>query len=294
MIRFAAFTDLHYDHIHDGDRRVQAFLSRVKKEKLDFIISLGDLCYPIGENKKVLNWLSDANVPVYYAIGNHDSDCYRQEEVQTFLGLESLQYSFVIGQTKFIVLNSCYMKHGDTYEPYFKKNYEKQSDIYPVVPDFEVEWLKEEMADETLSYVIFSHHSLANDFGKRGIANREEIREILSDRKTLLCLNGHDHGDACVEINDIPYVTLNSMSYIWHGMKEMFVYGNDVHEKYPELKDIILYKDALHCIVEIDGEEIRIQGMESEYQYVCPEDVGIEDRRWNGVSIEPKVSGKDK
>ena len=29
-IKFAVFTDLHYDHIHDGDRRIQSFIDSVK------------------------------------------------------------------------------------------------------------------------------------------------------------------------------------------------------------------------------------------------------------------------
>lgn len=290
MIRFAAFTDLHYDHVFDGDRRIEEFLSAVENEKLDFIISLGDLCYPSEQNKQIITKLDSANVPVYYVVGNHDSDYCSQEIIKDFLELDSLHYSFVVENTKFIVMNSCFMKRDDTYYPYLKKNYDKQSDLYPVIPVDEIEWLKKEMANENLYYVICSHHSLANNHAKRGIANREEIREILSSRKTLLCLNGHDHGDACERINNIPYFTLNSMTYIWHGLKEMFVYDKDVHARYPYMKDMILYKNALHCIVEIDGDRVAIKGMESDYLHIIPEDVGILDRRWNGVSIQPKIS----
>ena len=45
MIRFAVFTDLHYDHIPDGDRRIKEFLETVRLKNPDFILSLGDLCY---------------------------------------------------------------------------------------------------------------------------------------------------------------------------------------------------------------------------------------------------------
>ena len=44
MIRFAVFTDLHYDHIPDGDRRIKEFLETVRLNNPDFIMSLGDLC----------------------------------------------------------------------------------------------------------------------------------------------------------------------------------------------------------------------------------------------------------
>ena len=47
-------------------------------------------------------------------------------------------------------------------------------------------------------------------------SNREAVRALLEKRKVLFCMNGHDHGDGCTIINGIPYITLNSMSYIWH------------------------------------------------------------------------------
>lgn len=40
-MNFAVFTDLHYDVIHDGDRRLNEFINSVKEESVDFIIELG-------------------------------------------------------------------------------------------------------------------------------------------------------------------------------------------------------------------------------------------------------------
>ncbi|MFA9375990.1 MAG: metallophosphoesterase [Lachnotalea sp.] len=289
MIRFAAFTDVHFDHVFDGDSRIDEFVKRISNEPLDFIISLGDLCYPIEENKKIITKLNRINIPIYYVIGNHDSDCYSQETVMDFLNLNTLNYSFIIENTKFIVLNSCYMKQNDIDYPYYKKNFEKESDVYPVVSKVQIKWLQREMNDENLNYVIFSHHSLANDFNKRGVANRQVIQNIISSKKTIMSINGHDHGTDCKVISGVPYYTLNSMSYIWHGLREVYPYSNLIHKEYPYLKDMILYKEALYCIVEINDDKVKIKGMKSEYQCTTPEDVGICDRKWNGVSIEAKV-----
>ena len=126
-----------------------------------------------------------------------------------------------------------------------------------------------------------------NDFAQRGIINRQEIQDILSTRKTIMCMNGHDHGQECKIIQNIPYYTLNSMSYIWHGLKKyihtikIFIYSILF------LKDIILYKNALHSIIEISDCKVNICGMKSNYQCTTPEDVGILNRMWNGVSIQP-------
>lgn len=289
MIRFVAFTDLHYDHIPDGDRRLEELISNIEEEKIDFIISLGDLCYPSKENRKVIQKLNNSGVPVYYAIGNHDSDIFLQDEVMKFYNIREGYYSFVIKETKFIVLNSCYIKDKDCSYPYYKRNYDKSKDVYPFIPEVEQEWLIKEMQNQDLNYVIFSHHSLANDFMKRGIANRNKIREMLGKRKVLICMNGHDHGDDCRVIEGIPYYTLNSMSYIWHGTKEIFSYSEEIHKSYPFLKDLILYEEPLYAIVEINNENINVKGMNGHYQTITPQDVGI-GTLWNGVSIEPKVS----
>ena len=153
----------------------------------------------------------------------------------------------------------------------------------------EADWLLQELESEDFFYVVFSHHSLANDFRNRGIVNREVVRALLEKRRVLFCMNGHDHGEGCTIINGIPYITLNSMSYIWHGTKKLYSYDAKIHEKYPSLKDMILYQEPLHAFVEIGEDEVRITGMNGHYQTVTPEDAEI-GRMWNGVSIEPKVS----
>ena len=289
MIRFVVITDLHYDYIHDGDRRINELISKIKSEHIDFVISLGDLCHPIEENKKIIDKLNSVGVPVYHTMGNHDSDEYLQETVLKFTGMKNGYYSFIIGHTKFIVLNTCYIKNGDGCLPYYKRNYNKKQDIYPFVPEIEREWLLQEIQNEELNYVVFSHHSLSNNFQQRGVANRNEIRNILEHRKVILCMNGHDHGDDCSVINGIPYYTVNSMSYIWHGTKSIFSYSDEIHKRYPFLKDMILYEEPLHAIVEIDNNHVRVIGMEGHYQTISPEDIGI-GITWNGVSIAPKIS----
>lgn len=52
MIKFAVFTNLHYDNIPDGEQRINGLIHSIRKENLDFIMSLGDL-FPIDENKLI-------------------------------------------------------------------------------------------------------------------------------------------------------------------------------------------------------------------------------------------------
>ena len=283
VIRFLVFTDLHYDHVFDAEERLDSLIDRINDLSLDFVVSLGDLCYPVGDNRPVIRKLHSLGIPFYYCVGNHDCENSSPQAIEEFTGLSKLFYSFSVRDIRFIILNTCFMEH-DQKEMLFQKGQ------YPIIPRYEADWLNEEMADTSMKYVIFSHHSLANDFGSRGVVNREAIRTLLEKRRTVLVMNGHDHGDDLKIINGIPYFTVNSASYIWHD-REKFAYSKNIHKEYPFMKNMILYKSPLYCVVEMEDGNVKIYGTESDYQTVTPEDAGIAGRRWNGVSIEPEISG---
>lgn len=120
------------------------------------------------------------------------------------------------------MINANYIKTPNGSEPYYRRNYDKTTYTYPYVPKEEIEWLKNEIKDDQFYYVIFSHQSLSNDFMKRGISNREEIRAILEKRnsngkKVLLCMNGHDHGDNVKVINGILlYIKFYVLYLAWN------------------------------------------------------------------------------
>lgn len=293
-MKFAMFSDLHYDAIPDGDARIEEIITYAKKAKVDFIIDIGDLCYPLNENKMILDKFKNSELPCYFTIGNHNTDSFTVDEVIDFFNLERSYYSFIKENIKFIILDANFINKKTKVIPYCKRNYNKSNDEYPYIPNAEIEWLKKELADNDKYYVIISHQSLSNDFQKRGVSNRKEIRAILEERnlngrKILFCVNGHDHGGDFKVINNISYYTLNSSSYIWHGTKEIFNYSNEIHKKYPYLKDLILYKEALHVIVNIDNEmNVSIEGINGNYQKHSPNDIGLTNT-WNGVSIEAKT-----
>lgn len=83
-MKFAMFSDLHYDAIPDGNRRIEDFLDFVKKAEAEFIIDLGDLCYPSNENNQILDKLKSSELPCYFTIGNHNTDKLTIDEVIKF------------------------------------------------------------------------------------------------------------------------------------------------------------------------------------------------------------------
>ncbi|MBI9012133.1 MAG: metallophosphoesterase [Clostridiales bacterium] len=295
MIKFAVFTDLHYDFIPDGQERLNTFLYEIKDKNLDFIMNLGDFCLPIPENKHVLNHLESLRVPCYHALGNHDSDTFEKSQVFDFLNLNNSYYTFTYSNTKFIVLDACFTEVNGVYTAYNRKNFKSSNGKYPIIPPEQLEWLKHELNDTYSHYVLFSHHSLENDFANRGIHNRLEVQEILSEvteqGKRITCFNGHDHADSNVKIDDTHYIGINGMSYIWFGdFCTLRPYSLDMYKMYPLLKDIVLYDKGLYAVVTIDNNEgLVIDGMTSGYRNISPDDLGLNDS-WNGRKLSSVIS----
>lgn len=295
-IKFAVFTDLHHDNIPDGEERIDELVQKLKHENLDFLIQLGDFAHPLSKNRVLIDKINELEIPFHSVIGNHDTDISSRMEVMKFLNLDKSYYSFKYGNTKFIVLDSCYVKSNEVEIEYYKKDYNKINDTYPIIPKHMIEWLRVELNDDIENICLFSHHSLINEFPSRGIFNRKEIMALISNaklngKKILFYMNGHDHGEDIEKINDTYYFGLNSISNIWIGPQyEAFLYGEDIHAKYPMLKDLILYEDPLHAVITISSNgAFQVQGMKSNYQLRNPQDLKIGDE-WNGRSILPKVS----
>lgn len=287
MIKFLVFSDLHYDEVADGDKRIEDILSKARKKELDFIVSLGDLCNPVNENQKVLEKFHSLGIPFYSVIGNHETDDCKLSEIVDFFSMSKPYYSVVCNGYKLIFLNTCYMRNDEQEEVYYKNNYKKSSSVYPIVPAEEIRWLQDELRDGMKS-VIFSHHSLVNDFAKRGVNNREDIRKLFAENQVLLCLNGHDHGDHYSLVDGISYLTVNSANYAWCGSQ--IARSKVLQEKYSYLRGMLQYKQAMSAYIEIDDSEIKICGMEGEYLSVTPDDIELYDYKWNGVSIKPQIS----
>lgn len=287
MIRFLVFSDLHYDDTSDGDRRIETILERTRKRAPDLIVSLGDLCHPTYANQKILKRFASLGVPFYPIIGNHETDDCTLSEIMNFFSINSPYYRVICKTYKLLFLNTCYFRHDGYEEAYYNRNYQNRTAIYPVVPAEELRWLKEELSDG-MKCIIFSHHSLINDFAQRGVHNRADIRKLLAEKTVLLCMNGHDHGDHYAHVDGIPYMTVNSANYVWLGSH--IASSKTMQEKFAHLHGMLQYKQAMSAYIEIDDHQIRICGMEGEYLSMTPDDLGLHDDQWNGVSIKPRIA----
>ena len=197
MIRFLVFSDLHYDDSTDGDKRVEEILTYAKSKQLDFIVSLGDICNPILKNRQVLEKFNSLGIPFYNVIGNHETDEWSLDEIAAFLSMPAPYYSAICKDYKMIFLNTNYLEDEEGEKAFYRKNFQVGSSKQPFLPKDEMEWLQKELSDG-MKYLIFSHHSLTNEFPNRGVANREKVFEMFHGKDVLLCMNGHDHGDSYV------------------------------------------------------------------------------------------------
>ena len=324
-VKFGIFADLHVDIMHDGEERLRVFLNAARREQVDFVIQLGDFCYP-DENRRndcppeyrpvnvknallfktysdkdeIRRMYRDFEKPSYHVIGNHDCDMCSKEQLLTYHSMKKAYYSFDVGEYHFIVLDTNYFMENGEYHSYEYGNYFDESGdkvrTLPYLPPFEIEWLKKDLDSTEKPSVIFSHQSLRKG-AMRSILNSDAFKEAISNRrsKVVLCFNGHTHLDGVALEDGIYYMHLNSMSNHWMGEEFSCFgrYGRDIDEKYPNIKYVAPYSDPLFAIVELDGGGAKITGKRANIVGKTPDELDYY-KSGRGLTLintgEPRVS----
>lgn len=272
-IRFGVITDLHHDIMHDGADRLSAFIDAMNTEAPDFIIQLGDFCFPKKENLPLMNIWDKFKGPKYHVIGNHDTDGgYTREQVVAFWKAKAKYYSFDTNGFHFVVLDGNEHNAGESRPPGYARY------ISPV----QLEWLKGDLDGTELPAIVMCHQGLDNDAG--GLENGTLIRYALEQanekagrQKVILVLSGHHHQDYYNHINDIHYVQINSASYQWLGDKyKVMRYTEDVDRSHPSIKYTVPYKDPIWAMIEIEQKgRINIKGRKTVFVGPSPEELGV-------------------
>jgi len=309
-VKFGIFADLHVDIMHDTKERLEKFLNHCRREDVDFIIHLGDFCYP-DDNKKVvckpehtpvnianaliaekreekpeiMRMFNEFEKPSYHVLGNHECDLCTKQELLEFIGAENgAYYSFDHGGFHFVVLDGNYYKDAEgnfiPYENgnYFECGFDDRLSLPWMSPE-QIVWLEEDLAQTDKPAVLFSHQSFSGEMGKREFHNNDEIRAVIrkAPHGVLACFNGHHHVDVVTREEGAWYVQVNSMSTCWLG--EEFVsenrYGKEIDEKFPDIRYTAPYKDPVYAIVEMDEKGMTIQGVESEFVGATPDELEV-------------------
>jgi predicted phosphodiesterase len=231
MVRFAAISDIHHfpharlppaiafwklsEHALSS---VREFKSSLAHGGFKFGINLGDSVEDDsgvdsasidGQNiSEVVNALEN-DLPIYYAIGNHDTVNNSPDTLSRITGCKPY-YSFNEGAFHFIVLHSV----ADASNP---EN--------TLIPETQLNWLKSDLQENrSRPTVVFLHHALS----ERSVAgnhwfepnpkqafvkNRAEVRDIFKESGNVcLVMNGHLHDNNVWqdEADQTLYITLQS------------------------------------------------------------------------------------
>lgn len=278
-VKFLLFADLHYDIMPDADERLSAILKQAKRQKVDFILELGDFMPAIPQNRSWKDRLDACDIPIYHTLGNHDIDGNDKQTYMDYWGIPSSYYYFDKGRFRFIVLDSDFFldKDGLT-KPYDKGNYGRveESDRNKYSKE-ELIWLKNLLQDKTRIPVLFSHAPI-NDQYSEVVLNKEIHTLIVDARKRgtriAMVFGGHMHSDNYHLVDGIHYMQVNSISNIWGGAKFVNTerYAVSTYQKYPSLKYVIPYQDPLYAIVEMNSKgKIKVNGVESSYVLPLPD-----------------------
>ena len=114
--------------------------------------------------------------------------------------------------------------------------------------------------------------------GVSAINNAPSLRKILRNapNKVILSANGHMHEDFVCNIEGTWYLDINSISDYWLGTEYTCLerYGKDADEKYPNVRYVAPYTEALFGIITIDDEKITVRGRSADYVGKTPEELG--------------------
>jgi predicted phosphodiesterase len=205
-LTFGFCSDVHRNFVADANQRLAAFVNEANRQNCDFIVQLGDFCFPESASDSFMAVWDTFNGPGYHVIGNHDPEGYTRDQVRAYWSMPANYYSFDVKGWHFVVLDG-----NDVKSP-------PQSGYPYWIGETQQNWLISDLASTTNPTIIFSHQPLSNDDSK--VENATVIRGILeqanaSSRKVVACFAGHHHYDDHEIINDIHYVQSNSMSYQW-------------------------------------------------------------------------------
>ncbi|MFV0483965.1 MAG: metallophosphoesterase family protein [Bacteroidales bacterium] len=295
LFRFAVCSDIHKDIMPDADKRLATFIKVASSYNANFIVQLGDFCYPTSDNKQFMSiWNSFAGNR-YSVLGMHDLNRNTKLEITDFLNMPDSRYSFDVNGITFIILDTNFYKdsNGNFYD-YSARNFMGKENLNQV-PDIQTEWLRAKLEQTNNKCIIFSHYPLYNTQNPEINAN---VRTVLNSensragyKKVIASFNGYTHADYSQTVNGITYVSINSMSNIWVGAKYSSTrrFTQLDNKNYPPLKYTIPYTLPLYAIVEIFKDRIRLIGTNSAFMKPTPLDMDMHSRE-DGFPLRPIIS----
>lgn len=226
-LRFGIVTDSHYADTAPRDNRfyresmdkMTECIELMNDRKVNFLIELGDFKDQDSEpsEEKTIAYLraieknfQQFKGPTYHVLGNHDVDSISKEQFQENIKNTNIKspfcyYSYDFKGIHFIVLDANFRTDGTVYD------HGNFTSVDTYIPETELNWLTQNLADTTLPSIVFCHQQLGGRGGTY-VKNAEEVRDILQDSgKVLAVFDGHEHRGGYRLIEGIHYYTLKGM-----------------------------------------------------------------------------------
>lgn len=199
-------------------------ISKINRSKPDLAICLGDLIedkfnhdIDIENYKYVWNKLGDIQVPFYSVIGNHDLRTMNsRKELEEIMEYENATFSFDLNKYHFIILSTDIREDlgGD------------DGGVYKAhcISEKDIKWLKNDLENNELPCIIFTHFGLAEDkqignywFEKepeKGLLNnRNKIKNLIkNDDNVIAIFSGHQHWTKKLNEDGKDYYVLGSLT----------------------------------------------------------------------------------
>lgn len=292
-VSFGICTDVHKDLIPDANERMQQFIETMNRVLPDFIIQLGDFCFPEVENEVFRDLFNQFGRPHYHVLGNHDMDTCDKRTVLDYWGVKKAYYSFDQGPFHFVVLDPNFFFDNNKPVAYKHGNYYAHPETRAAIPSEQLTWLKNDLGASNKPTIIFSHQGLELE---DGVYNQKEVRHLLeTSGKVIACFAGHHHTDLHTEINGIHYFQMNSMSYQWVGEKYKCEsrFKGTFNSLYPSLKYTAPYQDSLFALVKVypDGRLI-IDGRQSVFMPPTPHELGALSHLY-GIPLTASIGNRE-
>ncbi len=261
-VRFGIISDIHPDMLPDGLQRVQRFVSAMEEAGVEFVIQLGDFCWPAPSNRPYMEAWNAFRGPRYHVLGNHDMDeGYTREQTVAFCKMPGMHYTFSAGPLLGIVL--------DGNEPGGKA-----SGYRRFMAAEQLAWLEGELAQAEKPAVLFIHEPFDADV-EDYLENASQVRSVLEraqQRKPgsiIAVFSGHLHLDYTAMVNGIRYIQINSAAYWWlnNPAARRETYPSEVHKSFRYLTHVAAYRDPLWALVTVDLErgQLTLEGRRSEW-----------------------------
>ena len=229
---FAVVADIHYaddpdefwealgdrEMIDDPDQWMEQLVNKLIEIQPDFILCNGDIGASVNSIDDAIGtrwlqtveaYLATTDIPVYYTVGNHETNRRKTNPFDLFHNVFGPDYyAFYNGGIHFIALNIHHIVNGSL--------------VYEI-DDRQLEWLRKKvnMVDPNTPIMVFSHEPI---FDLAKTKNNEQLIQILADF-SCYHVSGHWHGK--MEFFRQPYFALTSGAVSGAWWEGPSAYGDD-------------------------------------------------------------------